>query len=74
MLLILVGLILAILPLVMTTAYTHLLLVSVYSSVTFLLALAWAILVMTIIVRRHRIAEWRSARKHRRQLKKLKQL
>ena len=71
MVLILAGLLLAILPLLMTTALTPLVLVSVYSSVAFLGTLAWAVLVITIIARRHRIAEWRIARKHKQQLKKL---
>lgn len=71
MVLILAGALLALLPLLMTTAFTHLMLVSVYSSAAFLGALAWAVLVITIIARRHRIAEWRIGRKHRQQLKKL---
>jgi len=70
MLLILLGLILAILPLVMTTAFPHLMVVSIYSSLVFLAALAWAILVLTIIARRQRIADWRVARKLRKQAKK----
>jgi len=70
MLLILLGLILAILPLIMTTAFPHLMVVSIYSSLIFLAALAWAVLVITIIARRQRIADWRAARKLRKQAKK----
>ena len=70
MVLILVGLVIAALPLVMTTAFTQLMLVSIYSGVVFLLTLAWALLVITIIARRHRIAEWRNARKLRKQTMK----
>jgi len=70
MLLILLGLILAILPLVMTTAFPHLMVVSIYSSLVFLAALAWAVLVLTVIARRQRIADWRTARKLRKQAKK----
>ena len=62
MLLILLGLLLAILPLVLTTALPHLVVVSIYAGLAHVLALAWAVLIITIIVRRHRIAEWRQAR------------
>ena len=67
MLLILLGLLLAILPLIMTTAFPHLVVVSVYSGLVFLAALAWAILVITIIARRQRIKDWRAARRMRKQ-------
>ena len=70
MLLIFLGLLLAILPLVMTTAFPHLMVVSIYSSLVFLAGLAWAVLVLTIIARRQRIADWRAARKLRKQAKK----
>lgn len=69
MLLVLLGLLLAILPLVMTTAFPHLVVVSVYSGLVLLGALAWAILVITIIARRQRIKDWRAARRMRRQSK-----
>ena len=65
MILILLGLLLALLPLVLTTAFPHLLLVSIYAGLAHVLALAWAILIITIILRRRRIAEWRQARKMR---------
>lgn len=63
MLLILLGLILGLLPLILTTAYPHLIVVSIYAGTLPWLALGWAILVMTIIMRRQRIAEWRQKRK-----------
>ena len=62
MILILLGLLLALLPLVLTTAFPHLLLVSIYAGLAHVLALAWAVLIITIILRRRRIAEWRHAR------------
>lgn len=65
MILILLGLLLALLPLVLTTAFPHLLLVSIYAGLAHVLALAWAVLIITIILRRRRIAEWRNARKMR---------
>lgn len=63
MLLILLSLLLAILPLVLTTAFVHLLVVSIYIGLAHLLALAWAIFFLTMIARRQRIHEWRQARK-----------
>lgn len=65
MLLILLGLLLALLPLALTSAFPHLLVISIYAGLAHVLALAWAFLILTIIVRRHRIAEWREARKLR---------
>lgn len=70
MLLIFLGLVLAILPLILTTAFPHLMIVSIYSSLAFLAALAWAVLIITIIARRQRIADWRMARKQRKEAKK----
>ena len=67
MILILLGLLLALLPLVLTTAFPHLLLVSIYAGLAHVLALAWAVLIITIILRRRRIAEWRQARKMRKE-------
>ncbi len=66
MLLILLLLILALLPLVLTTALPQLLIVSIYAGLAKLLALAWAMMIIAVIVRRHRIAEWRAERKQRR--------
>jgi ABC-type bacteriocin/lantibiotic exporter with double-glycine peptidase domain len=63
MLLILLGLILALLPVILTTAFPHLIVISIYAGTLPWLALGWAILVMTIIMRRQRIAEWREKRK-----------
>lgn len=63
MLLILLGLILALLPLMLTTAMPQLMIVSIYAGLAHLLALAWAMIIITAIVRRHRIAEWRASRK-----------
>lgn len=63
MLLILLGLILALLPLILTTAFPHLIMISIYAGTLPWLALGWAVLVMTIIMRRQRIAEWREKRK-----------
>lgn len=63
MLLILLGLILALLPLMLTTAMPQLMIVSIYAGLAHLLALAWAMIIITAIVRRHRIAEWRASRR-----------
>lgn len=63
MLLILLGLILALLPVILTTAFPHLIVISIYAGILPWLALGWAVLVMTIIMRRQRIAEWREKRK-----------
>jgi hypothetical protein len=63
MLLILLGLILALLPVILTTAFPHLIVISIYAGTLPWLALGWAILVMTVIMRRQRIAEWREKRK-----------
>lgn len=69
MLLILLGMILALLPLILTTAYPHLVVISIYAGTLPWLAIGWAILVMTIIMRRHRIAEWREKRKLMKKIK-----
>ena len=65
MLLILLLLILATLPLVLTTALPQLMIVSIYAGLAKLLALAWVMMVIAVIVRRHLISEWRSARQLR---------
>lgn len=65
MLLILLVLILALLPLMLTTALPQLMIVSIYAGLAHLLALAWAMMIVAIVVRRHRIAEWRASRKLR---------
>jgi ABC-type bacteriocin/lantibiotic exporter with double-glycine peptidase domain len=59
----LLGLVLALLPVILTTAFPHLIVISIYAGTLPWLALGWAVLVMTIIMRRQRIAEWREKRK-----------
>lgn len=63
MLLILLGLLLALLPLVFTSALPQLMLVSIYAGLAHVLALAWLVMLITVIARRHRITQWRLARK-----------
>ncbi len=63
MLLILIALLLVLLPLLMTSALPQLLILSIYTGLAKLLLLACAMIFIAIIVRRHRIAEWRHARK-----------
>ena len=63
MLLILLGLILALLPIILTSAFPHLVVVSIYAGVVPWLAFAWAILFITFLLRRKRIAEWRESRR-----------
>lgn len=65
MVLILLGLLLALLPLMLTTALPQLMIVSIYAGLAHLLALAWAMMIATAFIRRHRIAEWRASRKLR---------
>lgn len=65
MILIFLGLLLALLPLLLTTAFPHLVVVSIYAGLAHVLAFAWAALILTIIARRQRIADWRAARKLR---------
>jgi hypothetical protein len=47
----------------LTTAFPHLLVISIYAGLAHVLALAWAVLILTIIARRQRIADWRASRK-----------
>ena len=63
MLLILLGLILALLPIILTSAFPHLVVVSIYAGVVPWLAFAWAILVIIFLLRRKRIADWRENRR-----------
>lgn len=63
MLIILLGLILALLPFILTTAFPHLIVISICAGTLPWLAIGWAALVMTIIMRRQRISEWRERRK-----------
>ncbi|MEI7917691.1 MAG: hypothetical protein WCH41_07775 [Methylophilaceae bacterium] len=70
MLLILLGLILALLPIILTSAFPHLIVISIYAGILPWLAIAWAVLIITIILRRQRIAEWRSNRRNKKKAKK----
>jgi hypothetical protein len=65
MLLILLGLILALLPLILTTAFPHLIVISIYAGLVPWIAIAWAVIGVTMILRRQRIAEWRENRKRK---------
>lgn len=70
MLLILLGLILAVLPIILTSAFPHLVMVSIYAGIIPWLAFGWAILIITILLRRKRIAEWRQNRRLKKQVKR----
>ena len=70
MLLILLGLILALLPLILTTAFPHLIVISIYAGLVPWIAIGWAVIGVTIILRRQRIAEWRENRKNKKMTKK----
>jgi hypothetical protein len=70
MLLILIGLILALLPLILTTAFPHLILISIYAGLVPWIAIAWAVIGVTMILRRQRIAEWRENRRRKKMVKK----
>ncbi len=70
MLLILLGLILALLPLILTTAFPHLMVISIYAGLVPWIAITWAVIGVTIILRRQRIAEWRENRKLKKMAKK----
>ncbi len=62
MLLIFLLLLLASLPLVFTSAFPHLMLVSIYAGLAHVLALLWVTLLLIVAARRQRIADWRQAR------------
>jgi hypothetical protein len=70
MLLILLGLILALLPLILTTAFPHLIVISIYAGLVPWIAITWAVIGVTILLRRQRIAEWRENRKLKKMAKK----
>jgi hypothetical protein len=72
MLLILLGLVLALLPLILTTAFPHLIVISIYAGLVPWVAIAWAVIGVTIILRRQRIAEWRKNRQRKKMLKNKK--
>ena len=63
MILILLGIVLAVLPLILTSSFPHLMVVSIYAGLAHLFAFAWAIFVLTILLRRDRIKKWRETRK-----------
>lgn len=65
MLLILLGLVLALLPLILTSAFPHLIVVSIYAGIIPWIAIAWAVVVVTLMLRRRRIEEWRQKRKNK---------
>lgn len=66
MLLIFLLLLLASLPLAFTSAFPHLMLVSIYAGLAHVLALIWGTLLLILVARRQRIADWRQARaRHR---------
>ncbi len=70
MLLILLGLILALLPIILTTAFPHLIVISIYAGILPWLAIAWAVIIIIILLRRQRIAEWRKNRALKKKAKK----
>lgn len=70
MLLILIGLILALLPLILTTAFPHLIVISIYAGLVPWIAIGWAVIGVTMILRRQRIAEWRENRRRKKMVKK----
>ena len=74
MLLVLLGLILAVLPIILTSAFPHLVMVSIYAGIIPWLAFGWAILIITILLRRKRIAEWRQNRRLKKQVKRGRKL
>ena len=74
MLLVLLGLILAVLPIILTSTFPHLVMVSIYAGIIPWLAFGWAILIITILLRRKRIAEWRQNRKLKKQMQKRRKL
>jgi hypothetical protein len=65
MLIVLFLIILALLPLAVTQAFPHLLMVSIYAGVFPWLALAWAAFWITIVLRQKRIREWRNQKRIR---------
>jgi ABC-type bacteriocin/lantibiotic exporter with double-glycine peptidase domain len=70
MLLILLGVILALLPIILTTAFPHLIVISIYAGILPWLAIAWAVIIVIILLRRQRIAEWRKNRALKKKAKK----
>ena len=70
MLLILLGVILALLPIILTTAFPHLIVISIYAGILPWLAIAWAVIIVIILLRRQRIAQWRKNRALKKKAKK----
>jgi hypothetical protein len=70
MLLILLGLILALLPIILTTAFPHLIVISIYAGILPWLGIAWAVIIIIVLLRRQRIAEWRKNRALKKKAKK----
>ena len=70
MLLILLGLILALLPIILTTAFPHLIVISIYAGILPWLAIAWAVIIIIILLSSQRIAEWRKNRALKKKAKK----
>jgi len=60
MLLIVIGLLIVLLPFLVTNALPQLVILSIYAAMAKLLLLACAMLVIAVIARRHRITEWRA--------------
>lgn len=70
MLLILLGVILALLPIILTTAFPHLIVISIYAGILPWLGIAWAVIIIIVLLRRQRIAEWRKNRALKKKAKK----
>lgn len=71
MLIILFLIIIALLPIVLTQAFPHLLMISIYAGVFPWLAVAWVAIWITILLRRKRIREWRQRRKNNKTFSKI---
>jgi hypothetical protein len=62
MLLVLLLMLLALLPLAFTSAFSQLMLVSIYAGLAHILALLWVTLLLMVAARRQRVADWRRLR------------
>lgn len=62
---ILLLLLLAMLPLAFTSAFPHLMLVSIYAGLAHVLALLWVTLFLILAARKQRAADWRQMRARR---------
>lgn len=72
MMLILFGLLQALLPLILTTAFMHLIGVSIYAGAIPWIAIAWAAIGVTVILQRQRIINWSKKSKMQTLAKKIK--